>query len=204
MAITKLILGSNNPAKINEWKKLLGKDMEIISIAEAGDFPEPEESGKTFQENARLKAEHYAFIVRDFILADDSGFEIDALNGAPGVKSRRILPGDKEGTDQQVIDYVLGRMKGIPKEKRAARLKACAAISDKDGNIIFEDCESIEGVVTDKLEAEIIPGFPYRSIFYIPETKNTYAELSDEQHERLNHRRKIARKLLEFCKNFRK
>lgn len=204
MAIERIILGSNNSAKVNEWKKLVEDSLEIKSIADVGSFPEPEESGATFAENARIKAKHYALLVKDFVLTDDSGFEIDALGGAPGIKSRRILPGDKDGTDQQIIDYVLENMKDVPPEKRTARLKSCAAVADRDGNIIFEDCEAIEGVVTEKQEVPIIPGFPYRSIFFIPEAGTTYTDLTEEQHEKLNHRAKIARKVLEFCKNFEK
>lgn len=194
----RLIIGSNNPAKVNEWKKLLGDSFEIKSIAELGNFPEPEEIGSTFAENARIKASHYALLIHDFVLADDGGFEIDALNGEPGVKSRRILPGGKEGTDIECVNYILKRMKTVPKKKRTAQLVAFMAIADKNGKIIYEDNGKRSGYITEKLETVIIPGFPYRSIMYIPEAGKTYAELTEEEHQKLNHRRKIAERLAKF------
>lgn len=194
----RLIIGSNNPAKVNEWKKLLGDSFEIKSIAELGNFPEPEETGSTFAENARIKASHYALLINDFVLADDGGFEIDALNGEPGVKSRRILPGGKEGTDMECVNYILKRMKTVPKKKRTAQLVAFMAIADKNGKIIYEDNGKRSGYITEKLETVIIPGFPYRSIMYIPEAGKTYAELTEEEHQKLNHRRKIAERLAKF------
>jgi XTP/dITP diphosphohydrolase len=201
MAIERIIIGSTNPGKVSEWKKLL-RSLEVRSIADIGNFPEPEETGSTFKENAILKAKHYAKLSHEFVLADDGGFEIDALNGAPGVKSRRILPGDKDGTDQELVDFVLDKMKNVPEEKRTAHLTAYAALADKDGKIIFEDTSRKDGVITNELEAPIISGYPYRSILYLPEVKKTYAELSDQEHERLNHRREIAKRLLDFRNKF--
>lgn len=198
MAIERIIIGSKNPAKVDEWRKLLGDLVEIKSVADIGDFPEPIETGKTFAENARLKAKYYADLVHDPVLADDGGFEIDALGGLPGVKSRRVLPGDKEGTDQECADWVLEKMKDIPKEKRTARLTAHVAISDEDGNIIFEDAADRDGFITEKLEAPIITGFPYRSLLFIPEAGKVYAQLSEEEHEKLNHRKVIAERVKKF------
>jgi XTP/dITP diphosphohydrolase len=200
MTIKKLVIGSNNPAKVDEWKKLLGSSIEVISISEVGSFPEPEETGSTFEENARIKATYYARLVKDYVLADDGGFEIDALGGEPGVKSRRILPGDKEGTDQECVDYVLERMKTVPKEKRGAQLVAHIAIANSKGKIIYEDSGKRTGYITDKLMSDIIPGFPYRSIMYIPQAGKTYSELTQEEHEKLNHRKKLAGRLKKFLR----
>jgi len=202
MAIERLIIGSNNPGKVKEWKKVLGSGIEVKSIADIGSFPEPEETGKTFEENARLKAKYYSSLCHDFVLADDGGFEVDALGGAPGVKSRRILPGGKEGTDQECVDFILEKMKVVPKEKRTARLILHIAIADPEGRIIYEDEGSRPGFVTEKLEAPIIPGFPYRSILFIPEAGKTYTELTEEEHEKLNHRKHVAERVLGFCKSF--
>ncbi|HKC05037.1 MAG TPA: non-canonical purine NTP pyrophosphatase [Patescibacteria group bacterium] len=198
MNIKTLIIGSTNPGKVSEWRKLLEGKVEVKSIADVGDFKDPEETGKTFQENAILKAKYYSKLSHEFVLADDTGLEIEALGGWPGVKSRRVLPGDKEATDQEAVDVVLGKMRGIPIEKRGAKLKACAVISDPDGNIVFEDTEWVNGVITEKLETPIIKGLPYRSIFFMPSTGKVYTDLSEEEHEKLNHRRKIALKVIKF------
>src|SRR3989344_7490923 len=122
MKIKRLVLGTTNPGKLSEWKEILGDTIDLVGISELGLYPEPNESGKTFEENARIKARHYASLSGEYVLSEDGGYEVDALGGAPGVKSRRILPGDKEGTDQELIDYVLKKLKNTPKEKRTVSL----------------------------------------------------------------------------------
>ncbi|HJY98936.1 MAG TPA: non-canonical purine NTP pyrophosphatase [Patescibacteria group bacterium] len=200
MAIKELTIGSNNPAKIDEWKKLLGSDVRIKGIAELGDFPEPKETGSTFAENAKLKARYYALLTGSFVLADDAGFEVDALGGEPGVKSRRILPGNKEGTDRECVDYVLGRMKTVPKEKRGAQLVVHVALADHKGKIIYEDNGRRVGYITEESVNTIIPGYPYRSILYIPEVDKTYDKLTEKEYDKLNHRKKLAERLKKFLR----
>ncbi|KKT66641.1 MAG: Non-canonical purine NTP pyrophosphatase [Candidatus Curtissbacteria bacterium GW2011_GWC1_44_33] len=197
MKIKRLVIGSTNPAKINEWKKLL-RGFPVISLAELGNFPEPHESGKTFGENARLKASHYAKLTGEFVLSDDGGYEVDALGGLPGVNSRRILPGGKDGTDADLINFVLEKLKGIPSKKRTVSLSFVAAVSDPKGNVIFEDKNSFVGIVTKKPGPVKIEGYPFRTIHFIPKLGKTYAQLNEEEHEKYNHKAPVARRLKKF------
>jgi XTP/dITP diphosphohydrolase len=198
MKLKRLVLGSSNPAKLKEWSRLLDNHLKIVSIKELEDIPDPFELGETFEENARLKAAYYAKRIKEYVLSEDGGYEVDALGGAPGVKSRRILPGDKEGTDKELIDYILGKLKGVPQKERTVRLTTAVVVSDPIGNIIFEDKGSFSGVVTEKVGPVLIQGYPFRSIHFIPELGKTYAELTEKEHNKYNHKRKIADKLTKF------
>lgn len=210
LKMKKIVIGSKNPGKIAEWTKFLKDSFEVLDLSHFPEISEVEETGTTFSENAYLKARHYAKHTGEFVFAEDGGFEIDALGGAPGVKSRRILPGDKEATDEQVLEYVLEKLKGVPKEKRTARLKVVAVISDPKGNIIFEESGSIDGLVLESRDdlsagrqgSKIIEGYPYRNLLFIPELNKTYAKASDEDHEKINHKKIIANKLKQFLLNY--
>lgn len=199
--IERLVIGSTNPAKLEEWQKFLKEIIKVILISELGNFPEPQETGKTFQDNAWIKARHYALLIHEHVFSEDGGYEVDALGGLPGVKSRRILPGDKDGTDQELINYVLEKVKGLPPEKRGVKLTSAAALSDPLGNIIFEDISSSVGVIAEKPGLILIPGYPFRSIHWFPELGKTYAELTEEEHERYNHKKPVAEKLTKFLED---
>ncbi|MBI2022855.1 hypothetical protein HYS97_03350 [Candidatus Daviesbacteria bacterium] len=201
--VTKLLIGSTNPAKIEEWTKFFKDTFEILHLKNFPNIDDLEETGETFAENARNKASHYAKLTNEYTFAEDGGFEIDALGGAPGVHSRRIFPGKKEATDEEIVEYVLKKLEGLPKEKRTSRLKVAVAISDPNGKIIFEDFGSIGGYVLEKRDdSPIIPGYPYRNLLYIPELNKTYAQASDEDHRRINHKKIIANKLKQFLLNY--
>lgn len=195
--IKRLVIGSTNPAKVKEWSKLI-KGVKVIGISRLGNFPEPQEHGKTFEENAVLKARHYAKLTGEYVFSEDGGYEVDALGGAPGVKSRRILPGEKDGTDAELISFVLGKLKGVPKKKRSVRLSFAAAFSDPEGRIIYEDTGSFQGIVAGKPGLVLIDGYPFRSIHFIPEIGKTYAELTEKEHERYNHKKPVAERLNKF------
>ena len=201
MSVGRLVLGTGNVGKIKEWSKILADEGfrgEILGVDSFKGITHPEETAETFEVNAQDKGVYYAKLIGEYVLSEDGGYEVDALGGAPGIKSRRILPGDKDGTDRELIDYVLERLKGIPKEKRTVKLTVAAAVSDPQGNIIYEDKESIGGVVTEETGPVQIPGYPFRSIHYIPELEKTYAELTDKEHEKFNHKKKIAKRLATF------
>lgn len=196
--IGRLVIGSTNPGKIQEWTHFLEGHIKVLSVSELGNFPEPRETGKTFAENARIKASHYALLTRESVFAEDGGYEIELLGGLPGVKSRRILPGDKEGTDDELIDYVLERMKGIPYKKRTVSLSSASALSDPTGKIIFEDFCTSKGIVTEKPGPVLIPGYPFRTIHFFPKLGKTYAELTPEEHEKYSHKKPVAERLIKF------
>lgn len=197
MKIKRLVFGSTNPGKLQEWTRFL-KDLPLISISELGSFPEPQEIGNTFAENAKIKASNYALLTNEYVFSEDGGFEVDALGGLPGVKSRRILPGDRDGTDEELNEYVLSRLKGFPEKKRTARLIFVAALADPKGNIVFEDSNSLEGFITEEIGPIRIPGYPFRSILLIPEVGKTYAELTELEHKKLNHKKPVAQRLVKF------
>ena len=198
MKIKRLVLGTTNPAKLKEWSKLLKETIPVISVSELGGIPEPEEKGSSFAEIAKKKVLHYAKHTGEYVLSEDGGFEIDALGGLPGIKSRRILPGDREGTDKELIDYVIKKLKGVPLEKRTARLVVHVVIADPEGNIIYEDKGTIKGVIPQKPAASFTPGYPYRATFYIKEAGKTFAEFDAKEHKKFSHRVPIARRLAKF------
>ena len=197
MRIKWLVIGSNNKAKVDEWKKLL-KGFPVITLAELGDFPEPQEHGKTFEENAVLKARHYAKLAGEYVFSEDGGYEVDALGGAPGVRSRRSLPGGKDGSDEELINYVLEKLRGIPLKKRGVKLSFAAALSDPKGRIIYQDTGSFQGIVAGKPGPVLIEGYPFRSIHFIPELGKTYAELTEKEHKKFNHKKPVAQRLAKF------
>ena len=201
MRVKRFVLGTGNVGKIKEWSKILkeeGFEGKIIGIDDFKGITHPEETSETFEGNAKDKAAYYAKLIGEYVLSEDGGYEVDVLGGAPGVRSRRILPGGKDGTDQELIDYILEKLKGIPPEGRTVKLTTATAVSDPQGNIIYEDKESIEGVVTEETGPVQIPGYPFRAIHFLPDLGKTYAELTDKEHEKFNHKKKIAKRLATF------
>jgi len=157
------------------------------------------EDGKTLKENAIKKAEFYAKLTGLPTIGDDSGLEIDYLNGEPGVRSRR-WPG-YEATDQELIDLVLKKLKRVPWEKRKAKLRAVIALSiPKKGTFTFE--AKTDGFILEKPVEKLIPGYPFRSIFYVSKYKKPFALLTKKEEEKISHRKKALRKLLKFLEKF--
>lgn len=198
MKIKRLVLGTTNPAKLKEWSELLEDIIPLVGISGFGELPKPKESGETLAENAQEKASHYARLIREYVISEDGGYEIDALGGAPGVMSRRILPGGKDGTDQELINFVLEKLKNVPSDKRTVKLTTSIALSDPKGNILFEERASSKGIVSQKPGPVLIPGYPYRTIHFIPKLGKTYAELTEKEHKKYSHKKKIARRLAKF------
>lgn len=197
MRLERLLLGSSNSAKLSEWKMLLGDHIKIVPAQELG-IQSPKEKGNSFKEIAINKAKYYAKNSNLHVLSEDGGFEIDALDGLPGIKSRRILPGEKDGTDEELIEYVVSKLKDVPDEKRAARLAVHIVLADPTGKIIFEEKTSIEGFVPEKPSEQFTKGYPYRAILHIPEAGKTYAEFTQEEHKKYAHRRPVAERIKEF------
>jgi XTP/dITP diphosphohydrolase len=199
MAIKRIVIGSKNVGKVEEWSRYFNEfGIETKSLSDFGEVKVPEETGSTFTDNARIKASGYAKQIHEYVFADDGGYEIDFLGGWPSVKSRRILPGEEEGTDQELIDIVLEKMKGVLKEKRTVKLTSAAALSDPDGKIIFEDIAHSPGFITKKPGPVLIPGYPFRTIHFLPDLGKTYAELTPEELKAHSHKRPVAKKLAEF------
>jgi XTP/dITP diphosphohydrolase len=185
----KLLLATNNPGKVLEYRSLLkGLRFELVIPAQQGLRLEVEEAESSFEENARLKALTFARASGLLTLADDSGLEVDALNGEPGVRSHRYA-GDK-ATDPERVEYLLSRLKNVPVEERTAHFRCVIAIAWPDGRV--EYCSGrCDGIIA--LAPRGNEGFGYDPVFYFPQLKRTMAELPMELKNRVSHRSMAAR-----------
>lgn len=190
--MNKLLIATTNPGKLKEIKRFLSDlPLELVGLPDVGITEKVEETGITFDENAVLKAKFYAQKSGLPTLADDGGLEIDALSGEPGVKSHRWIHQDREDTDEELITYTLDRMKDVPDEKRGAQLRLVLALVLPSGEIFTAE-EKVRGIIPRKAAAYRHPGFPYRSLLFLPEIKKYYdhEELTESETDRYNHRKK--------------
>jgi XTP/dITP diphosphohydrolase len=197
--IPKLLLATRNAGKAREYSLLLQRSpFELTTLDAEGIQEDIQESGKTFQDNACLKAIGYAVDDRFLVIADDSGLEVDALGGAPGPLSARF--GGKGASDKDKVNLLLSRLHGVPREERSARFRCVIAIAFQ--RKVVGLCEGIcEGIIS--LEAEGEQGFGYDPVFYLPELHKTMAELSLEEKNRLSHRAKAAEKAVQSLERLR-
>ncbi|TSA54312.1 MAG: XTP/dITP diphosphatase [Dehalococcoidia bacterium] len=192
----RLLLATTNKGKAAEYRDLFkGLDFELVTLDQAGISREADESYNTFEENARHKAAFYAELGGLLTLADDSGLEVDALNGEPGVRSSRYA-GDN-ATDADRVDFLLNKLKDIPQQKRRARFRCVIAVARPGGPV-----ETVEGVCDGyiAMEPRGRNGFGYDPVFYLPEYGRTIAELPPEIKNHVSHRGRAAvkaRRLLE-------
>jgi XTP/dITP diphosphohydrolase len=202
----RLLIATHNPAKLEELKFGL-KELEIqgiklISLNDVRIEEEPEETGKTFQGNSELKARFYAKLTGLPTIADDGGLIIPYLNGGPGVKSRR-WPG-YEASDKELIDYTLLHLKGLKKSDRIAYLETCVTFfmpgHPKGDQIIFEQ-EKIKGHIAEKPTGRPTNGYPFRALFIVDEFNKYYDELTEAEHDKINHRYRALKKLTIKIKN---
>jgi len=194
----RLLIATNNPGKVKEYKELL-KDLplKLISLKDLGIKNKVNESGKTFEENAIKKAKFYSRLTGLATLADDGGLEINCLNGEPGVKSHR-WPG-QEATDQELIDYTLKKLKGVPWNKRRAQFRVIIALAIPGKEVLISEGK-LRGVILAKPRGKLIPGYPFRPIFYLPKYGKSFAELSFKEEVKIGHRVKAIQKLISFLK----
>jgi XTP/dITP diphosphohydrolase len=161
----KLLIATTNPAKNKEYKKYLADlNLEIISLIDLSYQPVKEE-GKTFKENAILKAKGYFNQFKIPTLADDGGLMIDYLKGEPGVKSHRWL--GYEASDEELVKHALKKLTRVPWEKRNAQIITWAAFYDGK-NLILEK-ENIKGFIVEKMPSRIEKSFPWRAILFLPQ-----------------------------------
>jgi XTP/dITP diphosphohydrolase len=192
----RLIVATGNPGKLREFKALLegvrieGAPYELLGLADVN-VPSPPETGDSFLANAMLKAEHAAASTGAAALADDSGLEVDALRGGPGIYSARYAQG--EPSSEQNIDAannakLLREMKGLPPERRTARYRCALVLIDARFPAPLVAQGSWEGVILD--EPRGTGGFGYDALFWLPEQQQTAAQLSARDKNRLSHRGK--------------
>ncbi len=187
----KLLLATNNKGKVREYKSLLeGLDLELVTPAEAGISGEIEETGSSLEENARLKAVISAARSGLPALADDSGLEVDALGGEPGVRSARYAGEGASDTDR--VLFLLSKLENVPDDKRSARFRCVIALATPKGEVEYCSGEC-RGVIT--REPRGGKGFGYDPVFFIPEMGKTMAELSFEEKNGISHRARAARQV---------
>lgn len=192
----RIIFATGNEDKMREIRMIM-KDLgiEILSMKEAGITANAEENGKTFEENAMIKAKAVAAYCDDIVLADDSGLEIDALNKEPGIYSARYMG---EETSYQVKNQnLIDRLEGVPEEKRTARFVCAIAAVLPDGNVL-QTKATMEGRIGYEERGE--NGFGYDPIFMLPEYDMSSAEISAELKNRLSHRGKALQLMKEKLK----
>ena len=186
----KLLLATSNPGKIREYRLLLdGLGYQITTLAEEGIAKTVIESGSNYEQNARLKALTYAKLSQFTALADDSGLEVDALNGEPGIKSARFA--GESASDLDKVNFLLARLKDTPWDKRTASFKCVIAIAGPGGHVKFCHGEC-QGIIA--LEATGRNGFGYDPIFFFPEIGKTMAELPLEIKNQVSHRAQASHK----------
>lgn len=188
----RLRLATGNRGKVKDFRSL-GLPVEAWDDFPA--LPTVEESGATFEANARLKAEHYSRFTPDWVLADDSGLEVDALGGAPGVHSARFAGG--HGDDAANNRLLLERLRGLPAAERGARFVCVLAVA-RGGRALAAFGGSAEGVILAAPRGE--HGFGYDPLFYSPAAGASFAELAPERKGQFSHRGAAARHLLEWLR----
>lgn len=190
----KLLLATRNRGKVKELTVLLkDADYELLTLEDLGVKVRIDESGSTFEENATLKAKTYAELTDMLTLADDSGLEVDALGGEPGIFSARY--GGYYGRDRNRNQHLLRKLEAVPWEKRTACFRCVIAIASPRGEVWTVEGRR-EGVIQYEMKGE--NGFGYDPLFFLPELGRTMAELSPEEKNRLSHRAEAVRKAVEL------
>ncbi|MBE7049187.1 MAG: XTP/dITP diphosphatase [Ruminococcaceae bacterium] len=187
-----IVVATNNKGKLSEIKKILSSH-NVLSQSDVGADIEVDETGVTYEENAFLKAEAIRAYTDKIIIADDSGLEVDVLDGAPGLYSARYAG---EGTTpMQGIEKLLFNLKDYKPEEKTARFVSCIALLMPNGekHTFRGECE---GLIIDELRGE--NGFGFDPVFYVEDFKRTFSEISDEEKNSISHRFKALEKLRDF------
>ncbi|MGH7204105.1 MAG: non-canonical purine NTP pyrophosphatase [Candidatus Levyibacteriota bacterium] len=196
----KLLIGTTNPAKLNELSRLLADlPLELVSLQDVGITTEVEEDGKNYTENSQKKAREYARLSGLPTIADDGGLEIVALNGAPGVKSHRWL--GPNTTEEEIVAHMKKVAKELPDDNRQAFFKTVVSFALPTGTVQSISGE-IEGIIAREPSLNLIKGFPYRSFFFLPQINKYYfeSELTPQEMKMYNHRVKAVNKLKSLLK----
>ena len=198
----RILIATSNPGKLRDFAGAAAPhDVEIASLANFASLPEVKEDGDTFEANARKKAEHYSrYAAGDIVLADDSGLEVDALGGAPGVHSARYAADQPHlltnNTDDQANNArLLRELKKVLPEKRTGRF-VCVIAAARDGETLAVFRGQAEGLILDRPRGS--NGFGYDPLFYFPQVQKTFAELTPEEKASYSHRGEAFRKFISW------
>ena len=189
----RVLLATSNPAKLREFAAALEpRGIDVIGLQALEDRSEVEETGATFEENARIKAEAYSPRTRLTVLAEDSGLEVDALGGEPGVRSARY--GGPGLDDRGRVSLLLEKMWEVPDDGRTARFRCVLAVA-RDGRTLATFQGVVEGRIIREPRGE--NGFGYDPVFFHDAIGCTFAQISREEKQRLSHRGQAIRKFLQ-------
>jgi len=204
----RILIATSNPGKLCDFAgAAAAHGVEVAAIPNFSSLPPVVEDGDTFEANARKKAEVYSrYLPGEIVIADDSGLEVDALNGAPGVHSARYAAPDLHNKGRHQADAntddeannarVLRELKNVPPEKRSARF-VCVLVAARDGKTLATFRGEAQGIILDAPRGT--NGFGYDPLFYFPQIKKTFAELTAEEKSKYSHRGSAFRKFLEWC-----
>lgn len=203
----RILIATSNPGKLRDFSgAAASQGIEVAAIPNFASLPAVVEDGSTFEANARKKAEAYSrYVPGEIVLADDSGLEVDALSGAPGVHSARYAADSPHLADYNTDDEannarLLQELKNVPPEKRTARF-VCVIAAARDGWVLEVFRGQAEGVILDAPRGT--KGFGYDPLFFFPQIGKTFAELSAEAKAKYSHRGAAFRQFLLWCKRLR-
>jgi XTP/dITP diphosphohydrolase len=198
----RILIATSNAGKLRDFAGVAAvHGIEIAGIPNFSSLPTPVEDGMTFEENARKKAEEYSgHVPGEIVVADDSGLEIDALRGSPGVHSARYAADQPHLADENTDDdannaRVLRELKSVPAEQRTGRF-VCVLAAARDGKTLATFRGTAEGIILEAPRGT--NGFGYDPLFYFPQIQKTFAELSAEEKSYYSHRGAAIRKLLDW------
>ena len=199
----RVLIATSNPGKLRDFDGAARPHgIEIAGIPGFSSLPTVVEDGKTFEENARKKAEEYSLAAPgEIVVADDSGLEVDALNGAPGIHSARYAADQPHLADENTDDEsnnarVLRELRKVPAEKRSGRF-VCVLAAAQDGKTLATFRGTAEGAILTAPRGT--NGFGYDPLFYFPQIQKTFAELSPEDKAQYSHRGAAFRQFLDWC-----
>lgn len=199
----RILIATSNAGKLRDFAGAArAHGIAVSGLPDFASLPQVVEDGTTFEANARKKAEFYSRSAPGYlVLADDSGIEIDALNGAPGVHSARYaaeIPHKAEtnSDDAENNARVLRELKDVPPERRAGRF-VCVIAAARNGSSVATFRGEVEGIILDKPRGT--GGFGYDPLFYFPPIKRAFSELTPEEKAQYSHRGAALRKFLEWC-----
>lgn len=191
----KLLIATRNEGKLQEIKDFLSNlPIKLVSLSNLNISEDFEETGTTYKENSKSKALFFAKLSNLPTIADDGGLEIEALGGAPGVRSRRWL--GHEATDEELIEHMKKVAQELPDNNRKAFFRTVITLSLPSGKI-WSVAGEVEGIIAKEPYLKLLKGYPYRSFFYLPKLSKYYHEneLTQEEQKLYNHRYKAISKL---------
>ncbi len=192
-----LLLASQNPGKLAEMRQLVaGLAFRVVGPREVGIVEAPDETGRTFLENAVLKARHYAKRSGLLAVADDSGLSVDALDGGPGLYSSRF--GGEGASDADRNRLLLEKLRGVPWDRRGARFTSAVAVA-RGEEVLFEAQETVEGLIAEETRGG--NGFGYDPLFFYPPFGSTLGEARPQDKDRVSHRGKAFARLRRFLES---